>query len=89
VPETDAMILNALAEKLQIPAKAPPDSWIMAPMDSWMMAPPNSWMMAPGSRHVLATIFLAPRVAPGQALMSAFVRARRMLSPLKAMRWAL
>ncbi len=52
-------------------------------------AAPRNGMMAPGSWGLLADNFLAPETAPGQEAIVLLARARRMLSPVSSMRWAL
>ena len=75
--------------EMPIPTKAPVYNGMIAPRDSWMMPPPCNEMIPPGAPRVLATRFLVLARARGQAVLACLPRARRRLSPVSSMRWAL
>ena len=51
--------------------------------------PPCNEMIPPGAPRLLAMAVLSPYAVPGQAVLACLLRARRRLSPVSSMRWAL
>ena len=75
--------------KLPIPTKPPVYNGMIAPRDSWMMPPPCNEMIPPGAPRLLAWKFFLRYGGSGQAVLDCLPRARRRLSPVSSMRWAL
>src|SRR5271169_4259298 len=62
---------------------------MISPRDSWMMPPPCNEMIPPGAPRLLALEVFSPYSGSGQAVLDCLPRARRRLSPVSSMRWAL
>ena len=74
---------------MPIPTKPPVYNGMIAPRDSWMMPPPCNEMIPPGARACWLKRVFFRYEGLGQAVLDCLPRARRRLSPVSSMRWAL
>ena len=84
-----SQLISGTVARVPIPAKPPVYNGMIAPRDSWMMPPPCNEMIPPGAPRLLAEEVFSPYGVSGQAVLDCLPRARRRLSPVSSMRWAL